>query len=106
MYVEVRERGDAILQLLSGGQWVIAPIIQQLAEQIEFDAPTGLARRWYPMGRSGLIVRSDDLLWPPNDLRPRRLRLRTFMTSMLVRDAKCGLSGIGLRSPTRKLRRR
>ena len=56
VYVEVRERGDAILQLLSGGQWVIAPIIQQLAEQIEFDAPTGLARRWYPMGRSGLIV--------------------------------------------------
>lgn len=56
VYVEVREKGDAILQLLSGGQWVIASIIQQLAEQIEFDTPTGLARRWYPMGREGLIV--------------------------------------------------
>lgn len=56
IYVEVREKGDAILQLLSGGQWVIAPIIQQLAEQIEFDTPTGFARRWYPMGKQGLIV--------------------------------------------------
>lgn len=56
VYVEVRERGDAILQLLSGGQWVIAPVIQELATQIAFDAPTGLARRWYPMGQDGFVV--------------------------------------------------
>ena len=56
IYLQVKEEGDAILQLLSGGQWVIAPIIQQLADQIEFDAPTGIARRWYPMGPNGLIV--------------------------------------------------
>jgi uncharacterized protein (DUF433 family) len=56
IYLEVREHGDAILQLLSGGQWTIAPIIQQLAEQIEFDDPSGIARRWYPMGADGLVV--------------------------------------------------
>lgn len=56
IYLEVRERGDAILELLSGGQWVIAPVIQQLAEQIDFDSPTGLARRWYPLGPDGLVV--------------------------------------------------
>lgn len=56
VYLELQDRGDAILELLSGGQWVIAPIIQQLAEQIDFDAPTGIARRWYPRGPGGLVV--------------------------------------------------
>jgi uncharacterized protein (DUF433 family) len=56
IYLEVRERGDAILQLLSGGQWVIAPIIQELAVQIDFDSPSGLARRWYPLGPDGFVV--------------------------------------------------
>jgi len=56
IFLEMEGRGEAILQLLSGGQWVIAPIIQQLAEQIDFDSPTGMARRWYPMGPDGLVV--------------------------------------------------
>ena len=56
IYLRVKDQGDAILQLLSGGQWVIAPIIQQLSHQIDFDAPTSLARRWFPMGPNGLIV--------------------------------------------------
>ena len=49
IYLKVKDEGDAILQLLSGGQWVIAPIIQELAHQIDFDKTSGLARRWYPM---------------------------------------------------------
>jgi len=56
IYLQVRDDGDAILELLSGGQWVIAPIIRQIAERIDFDEPTGLARRWYPMRDSRLIV--------------------------------------------------
>jgi DNA-binding transcriptional MerR regulator/uncharacterized protein (DUF433 family) len=56
IYVEVREQGDAILQLLSGGQRVIAPLIRKLAEQIEFDGETGLARRWYPLGPGTRVV--------------------------------------------------
>lgn len=56
IYVEVREQGDAILQLLSGGQWVIAPLIRKLAEQIEFDRETGLAQRWYPLGPGTRVV--------------------------------------------------
>jgi len=55
-FLEVKGRGEAILQLLSGGQWVIAPIIQALATQIEFDSPSGLARRWYPPDLGGRIV--------------------------------------------------
>ena len=50
------DRGDAILELMSGGQWVIAPVIRELAQQIEFGSPEGLAKRWYPLGRNRPVV--------------------------------------------------
>ena len=50
------DRGDAILELMSGGQWVIAPVIRQLAQQIDFESPEGLASRWYPLGRNRPVV--------------------------------------------------
>jgi len=58
IYLKVKNdnNADALLELLSGGQWVIAPIIKQLAHQIDFDQPTGLAERWYPLGPKSLIV--------------------------------------------------
>ena len=56
IYLKVQEKGEAILQLLSHGQWVIPQVIKELADQIEFDQPSGLARRWYPLGTKGLIV--------------------------------------------------
>lgn len=56
IYLKVRKDGDEILQLLSGGQWVIAPIIMKLAAQIDFESPSGLARRWYPLGPNVPIV--------------------------------------------------
>ena len=52
----LKEGGDAILELMSGGQWVIAPVIRGLAQQIDFDSPEGLARRWYPLGRNRPVV--------------------------------------------------
>ncbi len=51
-----RVRGDAILELMSGGQWVIAPVIRQLARQIDFGSPEGLASRWHPLGRDRPVV--------------------------------------------------
>ncbi len=56
IFLKVQHKGDAILELLSGGQWTIAPLIQQLSAQIEFDSPGGLARRWYPLGRGRPVV--------------------------------------------------
>lgn len=56
IYLKVKNDADALLELLSGGQWVIAGIIKQLAHQIDFDHPTGVAQRWYPLGPKGLIV--------------------------------------------------
>jgi len=56
IYLQVKEEGDAILQLLSGGQWVITEVITKLAHQIDFEQPSGLARRWYPLGPDQPVV--------------------------------------------------
>jgi len=56
IYLQVKEEGNAILELLSGGQWVIPDIIKELSHQIDFDSATELALRWYPMGPDGLVV--------------------------------------------------
>ena len=56
VYLEIREKGDGLLQLISGGQWPIAPVIRALAERIDFDDVSGLACRWYPRGRIGRVV--------------------------------------------------
>lgn len=57
IHVELRQKGGkALLQLQSGGQWVIAPVILELAKRIEFDETSQLATRWYPRGPAGRIV--------------------------------------------------
>ena len=56
IYLRVKDEGDAILELLSGGQWVIAPIIEQLATHIDFDVFTDLACRWFPKEFDKIIV--------------------------------------------------
>ena len=56
IYLQVKDDADSLLELLSGGQWVIAPVIKKLAHQIEFDEPTGFAQKWYPLGPNGLVV--------------------------------------------------
>lgn len=56
LQIKDAENSEALMELLSGGQWVIAPIIKQLAHQIVFDRSTGFAKKWYPMGINGHIV--------------------------------------------------
>ena len=56
IYFEISDKADALMELLSGGQWVIAPVIKQLTHKVEFDDPTGYAKRWFPLGTSGLVV--------------------------------------------------
>lgn len=46
----------ALLQLLSGGQWVIAPIIKHTAKQIQFHRESGFALRWFPLGSDKPVV--------------------------------------------------
>jgi len=61
IYLRVKENGDAILELLSHGQWTIAPIIQELSYKIDFDHSSGLARRWFPLGKESHVVLDPDI---------------------------------------------
>lgn len=56
IFLEVQEKGEAILELLRGGQWVSPSVIRQLATEIDFESPEGLARRWYPLGPGRPVV--------------------------------------------------
>lgn len=57
IYLRIKEKGaDNLLQLLSGGQWVIADVIKQIAKQVDFDQKTGFAERWYPEGHDGRVI--------------------------------------------------
>ena len=56
IYLQVKDKADALLELLSGGQWVIAPVIKQLAKEIKFHHQTGFAEQWYPLGPESHVV--------------------------------------------------
>ncbi|MBM3214901.1 DUF433 domain-containing protein [Candidatus Poribacteria bacterium] len=50
------DEGEAMMKLLSGGQWVIPDVIKALADEIEFDSSTDLAQRWYPPDADRRVV--------------------------------------------------
>jgi uncharacterized protein (DUF433 family) len=57
IYLRVRNKEwENLLQLLSGGQWVISEVILHMAKQVDFDEKTGFAEKWYPAGRDGGVV--------------------------------------------------
>ncbi len=56
IFLKVNSGGPALLQLMTGGQWVIAPVITAMAKRIEFHQLTGLAERWYPLGAGTPVV--------------------------------------------------
>ncbi len=57
IYLQVKDgRAENLLQLLSGGQWVIADVIKHFATQVDFDERTGFAEKWFPDGKHGRIV--------------------------------------------------
>ncbi len=56
IYMEVRDRAGALLELLTGGQWVIAPVIKDLSTEIKFHEATGFAERWFPLGPQASVV--------------------------------------------------
>lgn len=57
IFLRVQGKDNAIMHLLSGGQWAIAAVIEELGKQIEFfGPPREYARLWYPRGQDGHIV--------------------------------------------------
>jgi len=99
VYLQVRDDGDAILELLSGGQWVIAPIIRQIAARIDFDKPTGLAQRWYPMEDSRLIVLDPLVSFGRPSIAGRGIATANVYDLFVAenRSARCVCSWLGLR---------
>jgi uncharacterized protein (DUF433 family) len=59
IYLEVQDREQEapnLLELLSGGQWAIEPIMRGYLKQIEFDSDSDLALAWWPLGKQGRVV--------------------------------------------------
>jgi len=57
IYLQVKDgAAENLLQLLSGGQWVIADVIKHFASQVDFDDKTGFAEKWFPDGKRGRVV--------------------------------------------------
>lgn len=57
VYLKVKDReAGALIELLSNGQWVIAPIIEKIAHQVDFEKRSGFAQKWYPAGRDEPVV--------------------------------------------------
>ena len=56
IYMQIKNDSESLLELLSGGHWVISRFIKELAQQIEFDEPSGFATKWFPLGKAGLVV--------------------------------------------------
>lgn len=56
VFLRTRTYGDALLRLLSDGQWVAAEDILDIAGSLDFDDGTGSAERWHPCGTDGLVV--------------------------------------------------
>ncbi len=51
-----QESGDIHLIELAKKQYCIEPFIKQFLHDIEFDEITGLASRWYPLGKDTFVV--------------------------------------------------
>jgi uncharacterized protein (DUF433 family) len=56
LFFRLRRQKGLILELLAGGQLALAPIIEQLAEEVTFDSITGYAIRWRPKEAGGLVL--------------------------------------------------
>lgn len=54
--LKIKDKGGAILELLSNGQWVIRPIIEELAHHVDFDSTTKFVCRWFPPAGDHLVV--------------------------------------------------
>ncbi len=68
---------DSLMQLLSGGQWGIAPVIKQVARQIDFSPESGYATRWYPLGKSKPIVLDPSIAFGAPSLREKAVKTAT-----------------------------
>jgi uncharacterized protein (DUF433 family) len=83
IYMEVHDREASadvqhLLQLLSGGQWVIAPIVLQYAQRVEFDSETDMVVKWWPLGRDARVTVTPTVAFGAPTLEGRGIRTATL----------------------------
>jgi uncharacterized protein (DUF433 family) len=89
IYLKVKNRGvENLMQLLSGGQWVIAEVIKHIAEQIDFDQATGFAEKWYPAGRGSRIVLDPRVCFGAPSIAGRGVRTANVLDLFLAESRK------------------
>ena len=102
IYLEVNKVGSesAILQLLSGGQWAIAPIIKQLSHRIDFNEVSGYAEKYYPRDKDTSIVLDPKISFGSPALKRSGIRTDTIYDFYIAEnrngDATCEWFSIGM----------
>ncbi len=56
LFLELPQGSRNVMALMHNGQWAIAPLIIELGHKIDFYRVSGIATRYYPLGRQGHIV--------------------------------------------------
>lgn len=77
LYLDLKKhQSDApnLLQLLSGGQWVISEIVLQYAEEVDFDEQSRAVARWWPMGKEEPVVIDPALSFGKSTIEHRGLK--------------------------------
>lgn len=90
IYMEMKGRGDALLELLTGGQWVIAPVIKHLASEITFHETTGFAERWFPLGSGSHVVVDPRISFGAPTLVNRGIETANVFDLYLAEDERVG----------------
>jgi DNA-binding transcriptional MerR regulator/uncharacterized protein (DUF433 family) len=80
------DRGNALLELLSGGQLGLVPIIKEIGEKIDFAEATGFAQRWFPEGKEGMIVVDPAISFGRPTLMPRGIPTASVFDLFLGED--------------------
>jgi uncharacterized protein (DUF433 family) len=73
-----------LLELLTGGQWAIEPLIRDYLEQLEFDDQSGLADAWWPLGRDVPVLITPKRAFGSPTVKTRNLKTSTVFDLYLA----------------------
>jgi uncharacterized protein (DUF433 family) len=90
VYLQVKDEADALLELLSKGQWVIAPVIKRVAKEIDFHEASGFAERWFPLGRRVPVVVDPAIAFGAPTIKGRGLKTANVFDMYLAEQKDVG----------------
>lgn len=91
IFLEVGSDGRAgLIELLTGGQWAIEPVLRGYLEQLDFDEQSGLAEAWWPMGRKVPVRISPRRAFGAPTVKTRNLKTATVFDLYLAEGRHIG----------------